>query len=264
VPIDPTAGTVEAVVFDVDDVLVPFHTVRAFQWAWKPNGPVLAERRTASALRRSLRSWDRRRWLGVTGRAEPADLAALLGHLASTLREVAGRAVPPEESEAVVRRLLHPAGEVERFDDVLPALERLRSAGRKVGALTALPAENARWLLRRVGVPDEILLAGGDPPGPVAPARETFRAAAERLGAPLERTAFVGDLFWSDVRAAQRAGLVGVLLDRSGGWPHVQGGRITSLAELGAALAAAATPAPAGPTDDGPVAPGDPPPADLL
>ena len=252
-PAEP-GRNVEGVLFDLDDVLVPFHTVRAFQWAWKPQGPVLGERRVQSALRRSLHAWDRQRWSGVTGKTPPPDLAALLEHLAATLREVAGHAVPPEESQAVVRRLLRPAGEVERYPDVAPALERLGRAGLRTGVLTPLPAESSRWLLRRTGLSEGLLLGSGDPPAPAAPAREAFRSAVERLGTAPGRTAFVGDLFWSDVHAAQRAGLVGILLDRSASWPHVQAERITSLEGLEAALADATsrTPAPEPGTGPGP------------
>ncbi|HYA10716.1 MAG TPA: HAD family hydrolase [Thermoplasmata archaeon] len=239
--------TVEAVVFDLDDVLVPFHTVRAWQWAWRPQGPVLGERHVQTALRRSLHAWDRRRWGGLTGKAPPADLSALHEHLAETLRAIARHAVAPAESEAVVRRMLRPAGEVERFPDVAPALERLGRAGVKVGVLTPLPLESARWLLHRVGIREELLLGGGDPPGPSPPARDAFRAAVEKLGAPAARSAYVGDLFWSDVRAAQRAGLLGVLLDRGGAWPHLRSGRITSLDALEGALTADAAPEAASP-----------------
>ena len=230
--------TVEGVIFVLDDVLVPFQTVRAWQWAWRPQGPLLAERHVQSALRRSRHAWDRRRWQGLTGKAAPADLETLREHLASALREIAGHAVPPAESEAVVRRMLRPAGEVERFPDVAPELERLRRTGVKVGALTPLPLESARWLARRVGLEETILLGTGDPPGPCVPAKDAFRSAAVRLGTPLDRTTLVGDLYWSDVHAAQRAGLSAVLLDRTGAWPHVSSGRISTLADLERALAA--------------------------
>jgi len=235
--------TLEAVVFDIDDVLVPFLSVRSWQWAWRPQGPVLGERRTQTALRRSARAWDRRRWLGLTGKAPPADVPALREHLGATLRAVAGHAVPPEESEAVVRRMLHPAGEVERFPDVGPALERLGRTGVKLAALTPLPEESASWLLRRSGLPNLPLLGAGDRAGPSVPSREAFRSAADALGLPPERVAFVGDLYWSDVHAAQRAGLVGLLLDRAGLWPHLRAGRIVTLADVEGALASAGEPA---------------------
>ncbi len=233
--------SLEAIVFDLDDVLVPFHTVRAWQWAWRPQGPLLGERRAQTALRRSLHAWDRRRWLGVTGKAPPADAAALREHLHETLRALAGHLLPAEEAEAVVRRVLRPSGEVERYPDVAPALERLGRLPVKLGVLTPLPAESARWLLKRVGLREELLLGAGDPPAPSVPAREAFRAAVERLGVPVARAAFVGDLYWSDVRAAHRAGLRGLLLDRSGAWPHVQAGRITTLEQLEAGLTAETT-----------------------
>jgi FMN phosphatase YigB (HAD superfamily) len=255
----------EAVVFDLDDVLVPFHTVRAWQWAWKPQGPLLGERHVLSAMRHALHAWDRRRWQGLTGKAPPADETALREHLAETLRAIAGHAVPPAETDAVVRRLLRPAGEVERFDDAAPAVERLGRAGVKVGVLTPLPAESARWLLHRVGLREELLLGSGEPPGPSVPATEAFRAAVARLGVAPRRVAFVGDLFWSDVRAAHRAGLQGLLLDRGGAWPRVQAGRIRGLAGLDDALAGLREEEPNGPpTGPGSGAAGEPPPADLL
>jgi len=233
---------VDAVLFDLDDVLVPFQTPAAWQWAWRPQGPVLGERRVKAAVRRSLKAWDRRRWQGLTGKAPPADPEALRDHLADTLATVAGHPLPAEETEAVVRRFLKPAGEVERYPDVPGALDRLRSRGVKVGTLTPLPAESARWLLHRCGLPEALLLGSGESPGPCVPDRAGFRAATEALGAPPERVAYVGDLFWSDVRAAARAGLPSVLLDRRDAWPKVLTGRLTTLDALETTLAAGGSP----------------------
>ncbi|MGD0249471.1 MAG: HAD family hydrolase [Thermoplasmata archaeon] len=228
---------IEAVLFDLDDVLVPFHTTTMWQWAWHPLGPVLGERRVHAAVRRSLKAWDRRRWQGLTGKQPPADLAALRQHLAHTLSEVAGHSLPPEETEAVVRRMLRPAGQVERYPDVSGLLERLRANSIRVGVVTPLPVDSARWLLHRGGYPESLLLASGDPPGPPVPDRAAFRSAAEKLGVPVARTAFVGDLFWSDVRAAARADLAALLLDRYDAWPKVAAGRLTSLDAFESTLA---------------------------
>ena len=234
--------TIEAVLFDLDDVLVPFHTPAAWQWAWKPQGPLLGDRRVRSAVKRSLKAWDRRRWQGVTRKSPPTDLAELHRHLADTLATIAGHPLPESESGAVVRRFLRPAGEVERFADARPAIDRLAGAGVRSGVVTPLPAEAARWLLRRTGLPETLLLVAGDPPGPVVPERAAFRAGCERLGSEPARTAYVGDLFWSDVRAAHRAGLRAVLLDRRDAWPKVQAGRFTTLDALEGTLAAGAAP----------------------
>ena len=233
---------VDAVLFDLDDVLIPFQTPAAWQWAWKPQGPVLGERRVKAAVRRALKAWDRRRWQGLTGKAPPADREALRAHLANTLATIAGHSLPPAETEAVVRRFLKPAGEVERYPDVPRALDRLRSRAVRFGTVTPLPAEAARWLLHRCGLPETLLLSSGDGPGPSVPDRSAFRAAAESLGTSVERVAYVGDLFWSDVRAAARAGLPSVLLDRRDAWPKVQTGRLTTLDDLEATLRAGGSP----------------------
>lgn len=242
---------VDAILFDLDDVIVPFHTRDAWQWAWRPQGPLLPDRHVRSAVRRALRAWDRRRWQGLTGKSSPADLGTLREHLAGTLWTIAGHTLPAVETEAVVRRVLRPAGEVERYPDVAPALERLRSKEIRVGIATPLPAESARWLLHRSGLSESLLLASGDPGGPAVPDRTAFRAAADRLGSPPARVAFVGDLFWSDVRAAARAGLRSVLLDRNEGWPKVLAGRMTSLAALESTLAAGREPAGEGEPESG-------------
>lgn len=237
------SSSIEAVLVDLDDVLVPFHSVGAWQWAWHPQGPVLGERRVRAAVRRALKAWDKRRWEGLTGRAAPADLPALEAHLASTLAGIAGHPLPDEETKAVVRRLFHPMGEVERYPDVLPFLDRLRTANVRATVVTPLPAESARWLLRRAGLPDSLLGLAGDPPGPILPDRRAFRSVTDGLSVAPDRTAYVGDLFWSDVHAAARAGLGAILLDRNDAWPKVQSGRITTLAGFETALAAGTSPA---------------------
>jgi len=236
VPISSGEAEIDAVLFDLDDVLVPFHTQAAWQWAWHPQGPPLGERRVQAALKRSLKAWDRRRWQGVTGKAPPADAAALTDHLTQTLRELAGRPLPPEEEAAVVRRILHPAGEIERFADTAPALARLAARGIRCGTVTPLPEESARWMLKRAGLPEALLLGTGGGEAPVVPDRAAFRAAVDRLGSTPAKTAYVGDLFWSDVRAAHRAGLVAFLLDRPDANPGVAIGRMRSLGEIEATI----------------------------
>lgn len=230
--------TLDGLLFDLDDVLVPFHTPAMWQWAWKPQGPVLGERRVRAAVRRSLKAWDHRRWHGLTGKAAPADLTALHQHLADTLSAIAGHPLPAEETEAVVRRVLRPAGEVERYAEVPPTLERLRAVELRIGIVTPLPTESARWLLHRTGLDEGLLVASGAADAPSVPDPKAFRSAVERLGSEVERFGFVGDLFWSDVRAAARAGLAAVLLDRHELWPKVQGGRTVDLGRLEATFAA--------------------------
>jgi FMN phosphatase YigB (HAD superfamily) len=244
------SSEVDAILLDLDDVLIPFQTPGAWQWAWRPQGPVIGERRVRAAVRRSLKAWDHRRWLGLTGKEPPADLAALRQHLADTLSAIAGHPLPPAETEAVVRRVLRPAGEVERFPDASLSLERLRLRDLKIGVVTQLPGDSARWMLHRTGFPENLLLLSGDPGSATLPDRAAFRLAVERVGSTVERTVFVGDLYWSDVRAAARAGLPAVLLDRHEAWPKVQHGRMVTLDALEATLAAGSAPPEAAEEDD--------------
>ncbi|MFZ0891756.1 MAG: HAD family hydrolase [Thermoplasmata archaeon] len=225
--------------FDLDDTIVPTQTLSAWQWAWRPRGPALSERHALAALRRAQHHWDRRRWRGLVG-AEPAvDLEAYRQHLRETLWAIAGHPLPGLETEAVVTRFLKPMGDVERYDDALPAVERLRSAGVTVGIITPLPRESARWMLHRAQLPEELLvLAGDDASATCLPAASAFRLALDRIQVTASESAFVGDLFWSDVRAATRLGISAVLLDRNGTWPKVGGRRIRGLAGLESNLAA--------------------------
>ncbi|MFY9717878.1 MAG: HAD family hydrolase [Thermoplasmata archaeon] len=252
-PISSGEAEIDAVLFDLDDVLVPFHTPAAWQWAWHPQGPALGERRLQAALKRALKGWDRRRWQGVTGRSPPADLTALTEHLTFTLREVAGRSLPPEEEAAVVRRMLRPAGEIERYPEVAPTLARLAARGLRCGTITPLPESSAQWILKRVGLPETMLLGSGDSGAPTVPDPAAFRAGVERLGSVPATTAYVGDLFWSDVRAAHRAGLVAFLLDRSDAFPNVAIGRMRTLLDLEATIERG----PGAPPAEGAGAPGD-------
>jgi FMN phosphatase YigB (HAD superfamily) len=226
--------------FDLDDTIVPTQTIAAWQWAWRPRGPPLSERHAQAALRRSQHRWDRRRWRGLVGAESAVDLAAYRAHLRETLWAIAGHPLPEPETEAVVTRFLKPMGDVERFDDALPCLERLRSAGVTVGIVSELPRESARWMLHRAQLPEEsLVLVGDELPDACLPAPAAFRRALERIHAPAAAAVFVGDLFWSDVRAATRVGLSAVLLDRHDVWPKVGGRRIQSLQQLESGLAAA-------------------------
>src|SRR4029077_10934372 len=114
-----------------------------------------------------------------------------------------------------------------------PGLRRRADAGIAVGVVSSLPEPVARWALRRVGLTALTLLRHGDEPAELRlPSRAGFRAACESLGVPPAETVFVGDLFWSDVRAAARAGLPAVLWDRYDRFSGVEARRLTGLAAL--------------------------------
>lgn len=221
---------------ELEDALVPWMTLAHWQWAWRPRGPVLSERHARAALRRQVHLWDRQRWQALVGRARPPDVATYRTFLAETLTAIAGHPLPDEETRAVVERFLKPAHEAESYPDAFVAIRALDERHVKVGVVSDLPAENARLALRRAGLPEGILLVAGDTPEPRPPMIPGYREAVKRLGAKPSQAWFVGDLFWSGVRAAARAGLTSVFIDRPGAADQVLETRIRSLAELPALL----------------------------
>ncbi|HEV2428815.1 MAG TPA: HAD family hydrolase [Thermoplasmata archaeon] len=224
-------GAARAVVFDLDETLLPLQTPARWQWAWRPTGPVIPERHLASALRKADRAWDRRRWRGLIG-AEPATgWADFERHVAETLRLVADRPLPLEEERAVVERYLRAQGPIETFPDVVPFARRLESEGIPYAVLSPMPHERSEGFLKRAGI-DPIHLVRLPPSEPPPPAKSAFRSAADALGVRPAEAVFVGDLYWSDVRASARAGMRAVLIDRDGKAPAASGTRIRSLSEL--------------------------------
>jgi putative hydrolase of the HAD superfamily len=227
-----------AVLWDFDDTLVPVHTLERWQWAWKPQGPRLNERHVRAAIREGMRHWDRRRWQGLMEDAPPADAAAYHDALRDMLFAIAGRSLPEAETEAVIARFPKYPGPIELYLDVRPCLEALRSRGLRMAVLVGPTGSRAHELLGQLRLTEFLPQVFGEgAEGPHAPAAAAFEAACVKLETAPEETTFVGDLFWSDVRAAGRAGLRGILLDRHDWWGRVESARITSLSELPEKLA---------------------------
>jgi putative hydrolase of the HAD superfamily len=233
---DASRTTATAVLFDLDETLVPLCTPVRWQWAWRPNGPVLSDRHVRAAIRRELHNWDRRRWHGVVGSERAVTAGDYLELLRAMMLAVADRPLPDDEVAMVVDRFVRPIGPAEQFSDVAPALRQLASLGLPYAIVSALPAGASRPFLHRVGLDERRLVEAPADALPV-PDRAAFRRAAAFLGVPPAQVVFVGDLYWSDVRAATRAGLQTVLIDREGHTPPAAGRRIASLAELPEAIA---------------------------
>jgi FMN phosphatase YigB (HAD superfamily) len=225
------AGEARAVVFDLDETLVPVQTFSRWQWAWRPNGPALSDRHVKAALRRELHAWDRRRWRGLVGAEPPVGPGDYSEHLRRTLLAVADRPLPEPEVSAVVDRFLRPVGPFEPFPDVPAALAALRARSIPFGVLSPMPDDAARGFLKRSGIAVDRLVpsSGGEPP---PPDRAAFRRATDFLGVRPSQAFYIGDLYWSDVRAAARAGLRSILIDRDGRVPAASGVRLHRLTEL--------------------------------
>jgi len=117
-------------------------------------------------------------------------------------------------------------------EDVIPALRRLRAAGRK---LVVVSNANGRMraALDRVGIgPHVDLVIDSGEEGVEKPDPRIFARALERAGARAETTLHVGDLFHTDVVGARAAGLRGVLLDMANLYGGFECERVRSLAQL--------------------------------
>jgi FMN phosphatase YigB (HAD superfamily) len=250
-----------AVLWDYDDTLVPVHTLERWQWAWKPQGPRLNERHVRASIREGLRRWDRRRWQGLVGDSSPADAAAYHDALRDMLFAIAGRPLPDIETEAVLARFPKYPGPIEPYSDVRPCLDALHARGLKMAVLVSHTGFRAREILgqlRLLELLPQILGEATEDPRP--PAVEAFASACLKLEVGPDEAAFVGDLFWSDVRAAGRAGLRGILLDRNDWWSRVEATRIHSLSELPGQLSGASTEAVQATSGPAPGSPDSPPP----
>ena len=103
------------------------------------------------------------------------------------------------------------------FDDAVPALSALRSAGLGVGCVTNAAESQQRAKLAATGLTETVpLLVTLDTFGVGKPDPRVFHEAVRRLDVPAQRVLYVGDEPVIDARAASAAGLRGVWLDRPG------------------------------------------------
>ncbi len=154
-------------------------------------------------------------------------------HFVERVVELAG--APPPSRFAVAELYEHFATVApwRLFDDVLPALEALRSAGTPLAVVS-------NWDERLPRVLDALGLAGrfqavvvSAEIGVEKPHQGIFEAALQRLGVAPEQAVHIGDSAREDVEGARAAGLRALLLGRAGG------GDIAALDELPGALRSA-------------------------
>jgi putative hydrolase of the HAD superfamily len=124
-----------------------------------------------------------------------------------------------EEAEQLARMVYDEFGKPERwaaFDDVAPALQRLRAAGVKVGVVSNWDGRLGH-LLDGLGLTPWIdTVVSSANVGLHKPDPRIFALACERLGVEPVACAHVGDHFYSDVLGARAAGLHAVMIDRAG------------------------------------------------
>ena len=151
-------------------------------------------------------------------------------------RRLARAGITGDTAASIARRIDELEGDTNRyvlFDDVLPALDRVKRAGAVVVIVS-----NHIWrlvdLVQELGLgPYVDHVVNSARVGYRKPHPAIYRAALEVSGVPAEETVMVGDSVSHDVRGAERAGLHGVYLDRSGESAPPEGVRtISTLAEI--------------------------------
>lgn len=134
-----------------------------------------------------------------------------------------------ESSARVYESVYRPAFNAaqQMYDDVRPFIERARGGGVRVGALTNAGDRVTRDKLDALGAAELFdALVTRDTLGVGKPAKRVFLLACERLGAPPERTAYIGDELEADALGAVNAGLVAVWLRRAGRAGYVPDGQL--------------------------------------
>jgi putative hydrolase of the HAD superfamily len=118
------------------------------------------------------------------------------------------------------------------FDDVRPALDRLRDAGLELGVVSNFEAWLEQLLeeLGVIGYFDVRVISGAE--GMEKPDPRIFRLAMDRAGVRPEESVYVGDNPEFDVDPAAAVGMLPVLIDRRDRFPDAPGLRITSMEEL--------------------------------
>ncbi len=229
------AGSIRAVCLDIDDTLVDY---------------MASGRAGLAALIGHDRAWSH--WAQLTELhydrfiAGEVDFDRMrLERTRAFFAELGQQLSDAEVAVREARRVDAMRGAWRLFDDALPCLHLLRSAGLMLAAVTNAPSAHQRAKLATVGLIDAFdVLVIAEEVGLAKPDPAIFHLACTRLGVRPDQTVHVGDRLDLDAVGAASAGLHGVWLDRSGGGAptcgvHVVNG-LLDLPDLLADLAPAA------------------------
>jgi putative hydrolase of the HAD superfamily len=158
-----------------------------------------------------------------------ASLAALRDACAEVVRAELGVDAPLAD----VREALLAAIEFTPYDDVVPALARLRASGTQLAVVSNWDA-SLHEVLDRTGLREHVdVVVSSVEVGFAKPHPGPFQAALAHLGMAPRDALHVGDSAAEDVAGAVAAGVTPVLLDRNGGTSPPDGVRlIRSLQDL--------------------------------
>lgn len=127
-----------------------------------------------------------------------------------------------EDAEHLARRVYDEFGRADRwraYDDVIPALMRLKEAGCRVGVISNWDGRLTA-LLQGMGVAELLdTIVSSAEVGLHKPDPRIFELACERLDVEPHDAVHVGDHHYADVLGASAVGMTPVLIDRHGSVP---------------------------------------------
>lgn len=163
----------------------------------------------------------------------------LLAVIARTIVEELGGG-PSGAVELAVRAIIaawSDAGSFGLYDDVVPCLEALRTAGVRMALLSNALGHGVEDIVAHFALDGYLAAAVSSlETGAVKPAPRMFSTLFALLGIAPGDAVMVGDSPEDDVSGALASGARAILLDRSGRYRDLAVPRIESLAELPAAL----------------------------
>ena len=168
----------------------------------------------------------------------PAEQGHFFARFEQLVLEGAGHSVDLETAAAIWKRVRSQRYGLALFDDVVPALGRIRNSGLPTGLISNVNS-SGRALADSMGLTGHIdfAITSGDA-GAEKPHPAIFRAALSRAGVKPAEAVHVGDQIESDIDGAQAAGIAPILMDRFNGHPeYTAHARVTCMAELEQLLA---------------------------
>ncbi|MCI4368926.1 MAG: HAD family hydrolase [Thermoplasmata archaeon] len=216
-------GPIHAVLFDVGGTLLDVSD--HFGWSNLASrlGVEVDPEALAHAWRDGLREFDR-----------PPPVPAPREFWQWVLGRAAGRPVPLRTAEQFAQEMTELPPVARLYSDVRRCLEGLKPLVKTVGVLSnSTSEESLRGLLADAGIVGrfQAILSSGTE-GVRKPEAEFFLRGVRRLGAMASETLYVGDLAYTDAKAASLAGLYGVWLKRDGTGFGEDPPEITSLSEV--------------------------------
>ena len=153
--------------------------------------------------------------LGDTWTADQTIEAFYVKYYAQLLADLDVPDVDGSDGVEIIRLYLDP-GNWKLYEDVLPALDRLRASGLRLGVASDW-GSSLFPILHRLGLSryfDWAVVSGAV--GFAKPSPQFYRIVVQRAELPAERIVHVGDNYYADVRGARTVGMQALLVERRG------------------------------------------------